>query len=93
MKNHSSGEKYLDAAKRIFSHLAKAADANISIQLWDGSSIPPGDNAAAHWNISIKGPEVLEAIFVVYKFISRNIGNFRSHYYTGDFSEKVTYFL
>jgi len=93
MKNHSSGEKYLETTKRIFSQLAKAADTNISIGLWDGASIPLGGNAAAQWNISIKGPEVLKAIFVVYKFISQNIRNFRSHYYTGDFSEKVTYFL
>ncbi|MDR3632101.1 MAG: cyclopropane-fatty-acyl-phospholipid synthase [Desulfocapsaceae bacterium] len=62
MSNQNSEKKYLDAAKRIFTHLAETADANISIQLWDGSHIPLGDKATEQWNISIKGPEVLGAI-------------------------------
>jgi cyclopropane-fatty-acyl-phospholipid synthase len=62
MSNHASNGKYIDAAKRIFTHLAETADANVSIRLWDGSYIPLGDNATEQWNISIKGPEVLGAI-------------------------------
>ena len=62
MPPHTSDRKYLDAARRIFTHLAETADANISVRLWDGSSIPLGDNATEQWNISIKGPEVLGAI-------------------------------
>ena len=62
MSNHTSDRKYLDAAKRIFTHLADTADANISIRLWDGSFIPLGDNASEQWNISIKRPGVLGAI-------------------------------
>ena len=62
MSTQTSERKYLDAARRIFTHLAETADANISIRLWDGSSIPLGDNASEQWNISIKGPEVLGAI-------------------------------
>jgi cyclopropane-fatty-acyl-phospholipid synthase len=62
MSTQTSERKYLDAARRIFTHLAQTADANISIRLWDGSYIPLGDNASEQWNISIKGPEVLGAI-------------------------------
>jgi cyclopropane-fatty-acyl-phospholipid synthase len=62
MSNPTSERKYLDAARRIFTHLAETADANISIRLWDGSYIPLGDNATEQWNISIQGPEVLGAI-------------------------------
>lgn len=62
MPNPTSDRKYLEAAKRIFTHLAETADANICIRLWDGSYIPLGDNAKEQWNISIKGPEVLGAI-------------------------------
>ena len=62
MSTHTSEQKYLDAARRIFTHLAETADAKVSIRLWDGSSIPLGDNASEQWNISIKGPEVLGSI-------------------------------
>jgi cyclopropane-fatty-acyl-phospholipid synthase len=62
MLNSRSDRKYLDAARKIFTHLAETADANICIRLWDGSYIPLGDNAKEQWNIAIKGPEVLGAI-------------------------------
>ena len=62
MSKHTPETKYLDAARRIFTHLAATADANISIRLWDGSYIPLGDNASEQWNISIKSPGVLGAI-------------------------------
>ena len=62
MSTHTSERRYLDAARRIFTHLAETADAQVSIRLWDGSYIPLGDNASEQWNISIKGPEVLGAI-------------------------------
>ena len=62
MSNHTSERKYLEAARRIFTHLAETADANVSIRLWDGSYVPLGDNATEQWNISIKGPGVLGAI-------------------------------
>jgi len=62
MTKSSTDTKNLDAARRIFTHLAEIADANISIRLWDGSYIPLGDNATKQWNISINGPEVLGAI-------------------------------
>jgi cyclopropane-fatty-acyl-phospholipid synthase len=62
MSNPSSERKYLDAARKIFTHLAETADANICIRLWDDSYIPLGDNASEQWNIAIKGPDVLGAI-------------------------------
>ncbi len=62
MLTHPANARYLTAAKRIFSHLAERADANISIRLWDGCYIPLGDNATEQYHIAIKGPEVLATI-------------------------------
>lgn len=52
----------LEAAKRIFTHIAETADARISIRLWDGSFVPLGENATEDYCIAIKGPEVLSAL-------------------------------
>lgn len=62
MIDQTVDSRYLDAAQRIFTHLAESADASICIRLWDGSYIPLGDNALERWHISIKGPEVLSTI-------------------------------
>jgi len=62
MPSQATNEKYLAAAKRIFSHLAEIADAQISIRLWDGSFIPLGESATEQYHIAIKGPEVLGTI-------------------------------
>ena len=62
MEKHPPDKKYLEAARRIFTHLAETADAKICIRLWDGSFIPLGDSAQEKWNISIHGPGTLGAI-------------------------------
>ncbi|MCL2458940.1 MAG: cyclopropane-fatty-acyl-phospholipid synthase family protein [Desulfobulbus sp.] len=59
MHSQPSDSKYLEAAQKIFTHLAETADALISIRLWDGSFVRLGDSATEQWHISIKGPEVL----------------------------------
>jgi len=45
MSPHTPESKYIDAARRLFTHVAETVDANICIRLWDGSYIPLGDNA------------------------------------------------
>ncbi len=62
MSTSTSDRTYLDAAERIFKHVAEKVDANISIRLWDGSFIPLGENATEQWHISISGPDVLGAL-------------------------------
>lgn len=62
MPQNRSDTRQLNAARRIFTHLAQTADASICIRLWDGSLIPLGDHADEQWYIAIKGPEVLGAI-------------------------------
>ena len=62
MLPHTPESKYIDAARRLFTHVAETVDANICIRLWDGSFIPLGDNALEQYHIAIKGPEVLGAI-------------------------------
>lgn len=62
MLQYRSKDRQLLAASRIFTHLAQTADASISVQLWDGSHIPLGENADHKWYIAIKGPEVLGSI-------------------------------
>jgi cyclopropane-fatty-acyl-phospholipid synthase len=55
-------DRYLCAARRVFEHIAQAADARFSVRLWDGSIIPLGDSADGEFCVSIKGPGVLGAI-------------------------------
>jgi cyclopropane-fatty-acyl-phospholipid synthase len=55
-------DRYLCAARRIFEHIAQAADARFSVRLWDGSIIPLGDQADERLCVSIRGPGVLGAI-------------------------------
>ena len=62
MSPHTPDSKYIDAARRIFTHVAEKMDANICVRLWDGSYIPMGDKATEQWHIAIKGPEVLSSI-------------------------------
>jgi len=79
MTNKILDRRYLDAAQRIFAHLAEIADANICIRLWDGSYIPLGDNASEQWHISINGPEVLSTILR-----KPTLENFLRQYATGN---------
>jgi len=58
--NHD--DKYLQAARNIFAHIAEVADLHFSIKLWDGSIIPLGDNAEPEIYISIRNPGVLGTV-------------------------------
>lgn len=58
----TSAQKRLDAARSIFEHLATALDANFSVRLWDGSTIPLGRDVDPRFAITISGPGVLGSI-------------------------------
>ncbi len=55
-------DKYLEATRRIFEHIAETADLSFCVQLWDGTLIPLGDSADPRFYLSIKGPGVLGAV-------------------------------
>jgi len=55
-------DRYLRAARRIFTHIAKVTDLQFCIRLWDGSIIPMGDDADPGIYISIGGPGILGAV-------------------------------
>ncbi len=62
-----SNEKRLNAARWLIGQLAGAFDSNLSIRLWDGSSLPVGDSSRQHganngWVVSVSGPGPLAAI-------------------------------
>ena len=54
-----SEQKQLDAARQLFTQLATLLNRRISVQLWDGSLIPLGENSDSDDFISIAGPGVL----------------------------------
>lgn len=58
----SREQKQLEAARRIFEHLAAALDAKFSVRLWDGSIIPLGKEADPNFYVSIGGPGVIGSI-------------------------------
>jgi cyclopropane-fatty-acyl-phospholipid synthase len=62
MSTSNHDDKYLQAARRIFAHIAEVADLRFSIKLWDGSIIPLGDNADPEVYISIRNPGVLGTV-------------------------------
>jgi len=62
MVTSSKDDKYLQAARRIFTHIAEVTDLNFSIRLWDGSVIPMGDDADPDIYIGISSPGALGAV-------------------------------
>ena len=56
-------ERHLEAARRVFGHLARKLDVPFAVRLWDGTLIPLGREAASGPAIAIAGPEVLGALF------------------------------
>lgn len=62
MPEPNRDDKYLQAARRIFRHIAEVADFHFSIKLWDDSIIPLGDNADPEVYISIRNPGVLGTV-------------------------------
>ncbi len=57
-----SDQRRLDAARRIFEHLAAVADIPFSLRLWDGTIVPLGHDAPADRYFSIGGPGVLGSL-------------------------------
>ncbi|HSA82644.1 MAG TPA: cyclopropane-fatty-acyl-phospholipid synthase family protein [Geminicoccaceae bacterium] len=56
-------QRSLEAARRVFGHLARQVDVPFSVRLWDGTMIPLGREAAADGPaIRVAGPEVLGAL-------------------------------
>ena len=55
-------DKYLRAARRIFTHIAEVTDLHFCIRLWDDYIIPMGDDANPEIYISISSPGVLGAV-------------------------------
>jgi len=62
MSSVQRDKRYLQAAKRIFAHIAETADLRFCIRLWDDTIIPLGDQADPRHFISIRGPGVLGSI-------------------------------
>lgn len=60
-------ERRLTAARRIFAHLAEAMNADFSVRLWDGTTIPMGRDVDGHetdgqFVVAITGPGVLATL-------------------------------
>ncbi len=76
-----SEQRQLDAAHRLFSQLAPLLNRRISVQLWDGSLIPLGENSDPGYFVSIRGPGVLGSLMrrpsyenLLFHYANGNIG-------------------
>ena len=58
----SREQQQLQAARRIFEHLADSLDTRFSVRLWDGSTVPLGKDVDPRFFISISGPGVIGSI-------------------------------
>ena len=56
-------DRYIEAARHVFQHIAKTIDAPFALRLWDGTTIPLGRGAAGGPCIKIGRPGVLGALF------------------------------
>ena len=54
--------KQLAAARELFEHIAPKLQTRISMRLWDGSTIPLGDDVIDGLHLSIAGPGVVGAL-------------------------------
>jgi cyclopropane-fatty-acyl-phospholipid synthase len=54
--------KQLAAAKRVLSHVAEVLNARFSIQLWDGTMVPLGQDVDPRMYISLSGPGVISSL-------------------------------
>ncbi|MEE8225565.1 MAG: cyclopropane-fatty-acyl-phospholipid synthase family protein, partial [Kiloniellales bacterium] len=73
-----SDQRRLDAARRIFEHLAKVVDIPFSLRLWDGTMVSLGHDATEHRYFSISGPGVLGSLLR-----RPSLENFFRHYVSG----------
>jgi len=58
----SSPARQLDAARTVLGHIAQALDARFSVELWDGSCVPLGENVHPHLRVFIQGPGVIGSL-------------------------------
>jgi hypothetical protein len=58
----SRRKERLQAARRIFEHIAGVLDASFSVRLWDDTIVPLGSEADPRYFISISGPGVIGSI-------------------------------
>ena len=54
--------RLIEGARVIFEHVAKLLDVRISVQLWDGSMVPLGQDVDSPFYISISGPGVIASL-------------------------------
>jgi len=78
MPTFISDQRRLDAARRIFEHLAAIVDIPFSLRLWDGTMVPLGRDAPADRYFSISGPGVLGSLLR-----GPSPDNFFRHYVSG----------
>ena len=78
MPTFISDQRRLDAARRIFEHLATVVDIPFSLRLWDGTMVPLGRDATADRYFSISGPGVLGSLLR-----KPSLDNFFRHYVSG----------
>jgi cyclopropane-fatty-acyl-phospholipid synthase len=52
----------LAAARRAVEHLAELLDTRVSVELWDGSRIPLGQNVHPELRVVVRGPGVIGAL-------------------------------
>ena len=55
-------QRYIEAARHVFEHLARTIDAPFSLRLWDGTTVPLGRDAARGPCIRVARPGVLGAL-------------------------------
>lgn len=75
----SPEERRLEAARRLFAHLAEALDAPFSVRLWDGSLVPLGKEVDPRFFVSVRGPGVLGSLLR-----RPNLETLLRHYASGD---------
>lgn len=58
----SSDRRQVEAARRLFAHIAAAVDIPFSLRLWDGTLVPLGREATESRFISVSGPGVIGSL-------------------------------
>lgn len=74
-------EKQLQSAKRVVNHLAEVLDVPLSVQLWDGSSLPLGQNPNNDYALVIEGPRTVSTLLK-----KPTLENLLRHYAVGKIS-------
>lgn len=78
MQTLFSDQRRINAARRIFEHLAPIVDIPYSVRLWDGTMVPLGRDATADRHFSVSGPGVLGSLLR-----KPSLDNLFRHYVSG----------